>query len=223
MNFAQRIVDASRVCKHMFTLIQLVKNFHRALKEATRESVRAHVIRRSASDRYSLSLFSKSEVSEGRAQREEARPESQSSKYLPTTTRGGVSKKGALAPTMYLDALVALALNVSLPTTPTTVTKPHDLRPGPRKPIESHDLISIVDTVVKLERIFVMFEEYLVRALRGSNVESRDFMRRQSMYRVSPTKRFIKKSLLSLLNIGNSDVGVAENLVARLSRVHSLA
>ncbi len=177
MDFAQRILDASRVCRHVFTPTQLVNNFVRGLKEATRERVKAHVARMSASDRSSLSIVSKFAASEGRAQRAEARPMSQSSKSLPTTTRGGGPKKGGKAPTMYLGAPGISALNISPPTTPTTVTEPDDPPPGPRYLIEPHNPISIVDTAVNLESIFVMSEEYLAGAVTGMNLEGRDFMR----------------------------------------------
>lgn len=168
INFAQRIMDAARLCRHVFSPAELVNHYVRGLTEATRERVQEQVRRMSFADRSKLVTVCQLAAAKGRAQRAEERARAASSKTKSTAVRS--TTKQAHTKTMHIDVADAF----SSPSTPSaSATSGHDSA----QVSKAHDPVAAVDAAANLQTIFVISSEQVTDALKDFDLGGRNLLR----------------------------------------------
>ena len=161
LQFAQRVMTNARKCRHVFTPAELVQNFVRGLHEATRHRIQTHMRTMSVQDRSSMIVVRQLAFSEGEAQRV-----LRSQVRSPMTPKV-ISKASGKVPAMLLAKPSTVA------STESTTSVPIDNG----KDDIALDPVSVVDTALALQGIFMMTTEQLDRATQDMKSDERDVMR----------------------------------------------
>lgn len=161
--FATRVMDASRVCRHVFTPSELVNAYVRGLHEATRERIYEQVRHLPAKDRTNIVVIRQMASAEGRAQRAQVLRATTAT----TNTRSGRPLKPSATATMLLDDDKTPA-PVSPPTTPTSSATYETPTAHP---------MAYVNAVLAMEDLFVLDEDLVMKTIQGMKMDGREVMR----------------------------------------------